>query len=510
MTIRHFALCYLLCSLISCSPSSESQKAAQSPPNIVFILADDLGYGDLSCYSTESKIPTLNLDRLASEGIRFTDAHTPSAVCTPTRYGILTGRYCWRSRLPTGVVRGYGPAIIEEERTTVASLLQEKGYHTACVGKWHLGVDWAIKGETGPLEEQRLQHRYSDTDELLPNAVDFSRPVHDGPNDHGFDYSWVLPASLDMDPYCYLQNGKAVTPPDTFTPGNDLNTGYTEAFWREGKIAADFDFYEVLPTFIRQSKQYLSERAQTKQPFFLYLPLASPHTPWVPKPPFAGSTEVGSYGDFVRMVDDYVGQVLAAIDSLGLRDNTLVVFTSDNGPFWRPNMIERYGHDASGIYRGMKADIWDGGHRVPLIVRWPGNIAAGTQSDQLIGLTDFLATAAAVAGRELKPGEGEDSYNMLPVLLGESAAPIRTTLIQQSSQGHMAIRKGKWKLIPLRGSGGFSEPQTYEPKPGEPQGQLYDLDADPREENNLYDAQPEVVEELAGLLQAQMTAKGSR
>lgn len=507
MKLRYVCLGILITTLIACTPSTETQS---SPPNIVIILADDLGYGDLGCYNEQSLIPTPHLDQFATQSMRFTDAHSPSAVCTPTRYGVMTGRYCWRSNLPTGVVQGYGPAVIQRGRTTVASMLQQKGYHTAVVGKWHLGVDWAIKGETAP-DEQRLQHRYTAADELAPDTVDFSRAVHDGPVQHGFDYSWILPASLDMQPYCYLENNQLVTPPTDFTPGNDLNTGYTEAFWREGKIAPDFDFYQVMPTFLQKSITYITERAEQEQPFFLYLPLASPHTPWVATPEFQGTTEVGNYGDFVSMVDASVGELLATLETLGIAENTLVIFTSDNGPYWRPNMIEKYGHKASGNLRGMKADIWDGGHRVPFMVRWPGQIEAGSQSDQLIGLTDILATAAAITSSELSSTTGEDSYNFLPILLGESRdASVRETIIHQSSKGHMAIRKGKWKLIPKRGSGGFSAPRTYEPQAGEAIGQLYDMEADPSEVNNLYDSNPEIVAELSALLTQDITAGFSR
>lgn len=507
MKLNYIFSAILLAGLMACTPPVPSTPA---PPNILIILADDLGYGDLGSYNDSSKIPTPHLDQFATQSMRFTDAHSPSAVCTPTRYGVMTGRYCWRSNLPTGVVQGYGPAVIQRDRTTVAALLQQKGYHTAVVGKWHLGVDWAIKGEEAPIG-QRLQHRYTAADELAPDTVDFSRAVHDGPAQHGFDYSWILPASLDMQPYCYLENNELVTQPTDITPGNDLNTGYTEAFWREGKIAPDFDFYQVMPTFLQKSIDYITERAQQEQPFFLYLPLASPHTPWVATPEFQGTTEVGNYGDFVSMVDASVGELLTTLETLGIAENTLVIFTSDNGPYWRPNMIEKYGHKASGNLRGMKADIWDGGHRVPFIVRWPGQVEAGSQSDQLIGLTDILATTAAITSSELPATVGEDSYNFLPVLLGESGdGAIRETIIHQSSKGHMAIRKGKWKLIPKRGSGGFSAPRTYEPQEGEAMGQLYDMEADPSESNNLYDAHPEIVAELSARLTQDIDAGFSR
>jgi arylsulfatase A-like enzyme len=494
--------------LVSC----ESNKGAKrdgaidvNRPNIVYILADDLGYGDVSAYNPGSKIPTPHIDRLAGEGMRFTDAHSPSSVCTPTRYGILTGRYCWRSKLPQGVLQGYGRALIEKDRETVASLLKKHNYVTGVVGKWHLGLDWVLK----PEYEQAIEDGLTDTNDLgmvrtMKSAfIDFRSKPTDGPLDHGFDYSFILPASLDMEPYCYLENDELTELPTEQTEGNDLNTGYTGAFWRPGLIAPSFDFYQVLPTFTDKAIQFIENQRHDARPFFLYLALAAPHTPWVPGDSYFGTAEAGSYGDFVHMVDAHIGRVLESLESTGLKDNTLVIFTSDNGPYWRPPMIERYHHRAAHYLRGMKGDIWEGGHRVPFIARWPGRIPKGAKCETTTALTNFMATAAEIVGAEADAVIGEDSYSILPNLIGESTEPSgQQAVIHHSSRAVFAIRKGQWKLVQGRGSGGFSPPARYEPKPGEPTGQLYDLENDISEQRNLFDENPEVVGELTELLES--------
>ncbi len=476
---------------------------SQSTPNIIYILADDLGYGDVSAYNPESRIQTKNIDKLAAEGMRFTDAHSPSSVCTPTRYGILTGRYCWRSRLPQGVLRGYGRALIEVDRPTVASFLQSHGYVTGVVGKWHLGLDWVVKeGHDSALTDtSALINDLGMVQEMDPIHIDFSKKPTDGPLDHGFQYSYILPASLDMDPYCYLENDVLVEEPTDYTPGNDLNTGYTEAFWRAGKKAPGFEFDQVLPNFCDYAVQFIEEQASGDHPFFLYLPLAAPHTPWVPTTEFRSATEVGTYGDFVTMVDDAVGQILTALERTGKKDETLVIFTSDNGPFWTPELIEKYQHRSAGNLRGMKADAWEGGHRIPYIVRWPGQVAAGTQSTALTSLTHLFATIAEVLQVPVPKGYAEDSYSILPILLGTAKDVVsQPAVIHHSSRGYYAIRKGDWKYIDGLGSGGFSPPRSYDPKPGEPTGQLYNLRRDPGEMENLFSTHPGKVRELTTLL----------
>jgi len=485
----------LLCVYLFCSCQSKEKLGDHKLPNIIYILADDLGIGDVSIYNSDSKIATPNIDNLARQGMRFTEAHSPSSVCTPTRYGILTGRYCWRTRLPRGVLQGYGQALIEQEETTVAEVLKGKGYSTGVVGKWHLGLDWVLKKN----HEDSLKI-YGDRP-ILANMnsawIDFSKPPKNGPKTHGFDYSYILPASLDMEPYCYLENDVLTELPDDYTPGNDLDapSWATGAFWREGRMSKSFDFYEVLPTFIAKAKAFVQTHSEDKEPFFLYLPLAAPHTPWVPKDDYDGSSKAGQYGDFVQMVDALVGDFLNELDAIGLAENTLVILTSDNGPYWRPEFIERFDHHAAYIYRGMKADIWDGGHRIPFMVRWPGKVNAGSQSDQLTTLTNLISTVSDVTKSSLNVGEGIDSQSILPILLGDkpdNSHPV----IHHSSRGMFSIRKDNWKYIEGLGSGGFTQPAHIEPKDGDPEGQLYNMKDDPSEQNNVFDENPTIVKEL--------------
>lgn len=478
---------------VSCD--SENQKSISQLPNIVYILADDLGYGDVSAYNPDSKLATPNIDKLAGEGMRFTDAHSPSSVCTPTRYGIMTGRYCWRSKLPRGVLSGYGQSLIEQKETTVAELLKRNGYVTGVVGKWHLGLDWKLKeGHEDSLKS------YGDLP-ILTNInsdwIDFNQAPANGPTTHGFDYSYILPASLDMEPYCYLENDVLESIPDQYTPGNDLDaeSWATGAFWRAGRMSKDFDFYEVLPTFVQKAKGFISRQSNKEQPFFLYLPLAAPHTPWVPKENYNGKSGAGQYGDFVQMVDTGIGEVLDALRKNGVHENTLVFFASDNGPFWKPEFVEKFDHKAAHIYRGMKADIWDGGHRIPFIVRWPGNVAANSHSNQLTTLTNLISTIAGVVGDETKPGVGTDSYSILPVLLG-GEADNSYAVIHHSSKGMFSIRKSEWKYIEGLGSGGFSNPALVSPEEGKPRWQLYNMKDDPGEQNNLFSEHPEITKRL--------------
>jgi arylsulfatase A-like enzyme len=456
------------------APVPGAQKAAR-PPNIVFILADDLGYGDLHCYNKDSKIPTPNLDRLAGQSMRFTDAHTPSAVCTPTRYGLLTGRYSWRCKLKSGVLNGYSPMLIEPKRVTVASLLKQKGYVTAGIGKWHLGLGDGEK-------------------------TDFGKPLRPGPCSVGFDSYFGIPASLDMPPYAFIENeGVTEAPTQTIKDSAPRREG-GGGFWRGGAIAPHFKHIDVLPVITEKAIGFVRKRAMD-EPFFLYLALTGPHTPWMPTAEFRDMSKAGYYGDFVAQVDGSVGRVLKALDDAKLSDNTLLIFSSDNGAWWSPEDIKKWGHRANDGLRGQKADIWEGGHRVPFLVRWPGRVAAGSTSAELICLTDFLATVAAVVGAKLPDDAGEDSSSLLPVLRGERRdRPIHEAIVHHSADGTFGIRQGPWKLAPALGSHGFSDPKDIKPKPGEARGQLYNLDDDPREQKNLWLERPEIVARLTALL----------
>lgn len=478
---------------LSLSGCNREKEQPVSPPNIVYILADDLGYGDVSAYHSEGKIETPHIDRLAERGMRFTDAHSPSSVCTPTRYAILTGRYPWRSRKPVGVLRGYSRSLIEPERETVAGMLKNNGYETAVIGKWHLGLDWQVRREKAHLLKN---DDYGIAEEMDPEDIDFDGSVSGGPLSVGFDYSYILPASLDMPPYCYLENMKLVDKPTAHTAGSALETGYTGPFWRPGKVAPTFGFEEVLPTFISKAEDFISRQSDEK-PFFLYLPLTGPHTPWLPDSIHRGKSRAGEYGDFVQQVDDAVGQVLDAIDKKGITGQTLVIFASDNGPFWREQHIEAFGHRAAGPFRGMKADAYEGGHRIPFIVSWPPMIKAGQVSHAPTTLSNLFATCAEIIGLGSSETVPEDSYSILSVLRGKAdVVEDQPAIVHSASNGYYAVRKGDWKLIKGLGSGGFSLPKTEEAIPGGPQGQLFNLLKDSLETENVYIQHPDKVNEL--------------
>ncbi len=452
-------------------------------PNIIFILADDLGYGDPGCNNPDSKIPTPHLDQLAREGMRFTDAHSGSAVCTPTRYGVLTGRYCWRTRLKGHVLWGYSPPLLEPSRPTVASLLHDEGYATACVGKWHLGLGWQTTDG----------YRFSDRSDETGETVDYRRPVTDGPCDHGFDYFFGIPASLDMVPYVYLENDRVTDP----RIGRIEGRGGL-AFYRAGPAAPGFDHEQTLPLLTERATAWIDRHAETRSldPFFLYFPLPAPHTPVLPIDEYRGVSGAGEYGDFVAQVDGTVGEIIEALDRHGLTENTLIIFTSDNGSTMTP--MTDYDHLPNDDLRGRKSDVWDGGHRIPFLARWPEVIGAGTESDETLCLTDLMATCAAITGTTLPEDTGEDSYDMLPALRGSAGgSPIREATIHHSIEGMFAIRAGRWKMIEGRGSGGWTGGGEDDPAPG----QLYDMTADLEEKRNLYGERPEVVARLGVLLE---------
>ncbi|MDX8339989.1 arylsulfatase [Draconibacterium sp. IB214405] len=480
-------LCLIVFLFINaCSTKTDVQQH----PNIIYILADDLGYGDISALNEQGKINTPNIDKLAAEGIQFTDAHTSSAVCTPTRYGILTGRYNWRSTLKSGVLTGKSKALIPSDRKTVAKLLQENNYTTAFIGKWHLGWDWALKND-----EDNGGEGWTPTDF---DNIDFSKPIKNGPKELGFDYSYGHSGSLDMAPYVYVENGMPTQVPDTFT----VNTG-KYSWWRKGPTSADFIHEDVTPNFFRKSFKYISEISKQEKPFFLYLALPSPHTPILPTEEWQGKSGLNPYGDFVMEIDNYMGQLQKVITDAGIEENTIVIFTSDNGcsPAAKIDELTAKGHYPSYIYRGHKADIFEGGHRVPFMVKWPAGIAPGLISGQTICTTDLMATCADIINTPLADNEGEDSFSMLP-LFEATNQPIREATVHHSINGSFAIRKGAWKLIMCPGSGGWSFP-----KPGNkevidtlPKYQLYNLETDPGETKNLYSANPEKTDELKTLL----------
>ncbi|CAM4345447.1 arylsulfatase [Zobellia roscoffensis] len=466
-------------------------------PNIVYILADDMGYGDLSSLNPKSGIQTPNMDKIVEEGMYFTDAHSNSAVCTPTRYGILTGRYAWRSRLKEGVLWGYDPPLIEDNRTTVASFLSDNGYRTACIGKWHLGLGWHAKDTAKPIAKYEWDKVFK---EGADSNVDFSKQVN-GPNTLGFDYSYIIPSSLDMTPYLYLENEKATELPTAYTSGKSADKDGRGVFWRAGEVAPNFNFHNVLEHLTDKTTDYIKKQKNSKKPFFIYFPLTAPHTPWLPTEAVNGKSNAGRYGDFVTLVDNTVGKVLQALEKSGQAENTLIIVTSDNGSNWTEDDKKEFAHRANYIYRGQKADIYEGGHRIPFIARWPGTIEAGSVSNQVMCTTDLLATLSGIIGKELPNYSGEDSYNMLPALTGNAKEQIRDYTVHHSLNGFFAIRKGPWKFTTSLGSGGFSKPDLIASEKGGPSATLFNLEEDPEETKNRYNEYPEVVEELLVLLE---------
>lgn len=431
---------FVLCSL--------SSVAALAKPNIVFIMADDMGVGDIRALNPNSTIPTPHLDRMAGEGMTFTDAHSPSAVCTPTRYGVMTGRYCWRSSLTRGVLNGYGAPLIETDRPTVASALRELGYTTGIVGKWHLGLG------------------FQKTD----GEWDWNKPLTYSPIDLGFDYSLVIPASLDFPPYVYVEGHQITGKPNRIQEAQSF-----PAYLRKGELGSDFSIVDCLDVLTDKAADYIEDKANGDKPFFLYFPLTAPHKPAWPHPRFEGKSGLGPYGDFVIQVDETVGRILDTIDEAGISEETLIFYTSDNGSYMyryqdrnRPDhvgdaSIQGYfegHHTANGSLRGTKADIWEAGHRVPFLVQWKGTVKAGSKTARTITHTDFYATAVSVAGGELPSSKeaAQDSFDFSPLFLGKPKGWKRAPVIHHSGGAMFAVRDGAWKLVLGNGSGGREKP----------------------------------------------------
>jgi len=456
-------------------------------PNILVILVDDMGYGDAGCFNPDSKIATPYIDKLSAEGMMFRDAHAPGPLCHMSRYGLLTGRYPFRTDVTVWPTK----PLIKEGQMTIASLLKSQGYYTAMVGKWHLGFE-----ETG-----------------------YENPLPGGPVDRGFDSYIGIRASTDIPPYFYIRGDKAVLPPTNYIEAVS-SEGWTSIqgeFSRAGGISPDLTLEGVLPRFsdeaIEVIESHCKDRSRADKPLMLYLAYPAPHTPWLPSEEFVGKSEASMYGDFMMMVDDEIGRVLKALEKEGMKDDTLVIFTSDNGPVWYDQDVERLGHDSAGGLRGMKSDAWEGGHRMPFIARWPGSVEAGTSTDQLVCFTDLMATFADILEVQLPPNAGPDSFSFLPAMTGQKSynTPVRKAVVMKSgSGGLMTIRSGDWKFIDGRGSGGFSDRgvrggdpladdgvnRQAAPKPQGPAGQLYNMKNDLGETRNLYTDRPEIVDRL--------------
>jgi len=476
-------------------------SAAEQQPNILLILADDLGYGDVRCYNPESKIPTPHLDKMAAEGMRFTDAHSPATVCTPTRYSLLTGRMSFRTGMEKVFTGVRGPCLIEADRLTLPQMLREQGYTTACIGKWHIGMSFHDK-------EGKLI-----TDGTIEGVkqIDYSRSIPDGPIHRGFDHFFgtvCCPTTSWL--YAYVEGDRIPVPATGIIDRSGLpRHPYSHA--RSGMIAEGFDLEEADLLFLEKSKQFLKNHVQTKpgKPFFLFHSMQAVHLPSLPADKYKGKTKAGPHGDFLFEMDDVIGQLLDTLKELKLDDNTLVIFASDNGPEVTSIVYMRkdHGHDGARPWRGMKRDQWEGGHRTPFIVRWPGKIKAGTTSDQLLSLTDIMATCAALTDAKLPHDAAEDSYNMLPVMLGNHGdKPVRRHLLTQTPTLKLAIRDGQWKYLDHQGSGGNHYHRSHmqdfvleEKDPAAP-GQLYNLASDPGETENLYSKHPEIVSKLKAKL----------
>ncbi len=468
-------------------------------PNIIIILADDLGYGDPQVYNSDSKIPTPNIDRLASEGMRFTDAHSPSSVCTPTRYGLLTGRYAWRTELKKSVLWMWDKPLIATDRLTFPKMLKAKNYSTACIGKWHLGWRWPSNEGDGYMNDSISIGDYNlkGRNELW-EKIDFSKEIGGGPLEAGFDYYFGDDVP-NFAPYTFFENNKLVKIPDRNKP-EDMYGG-------PGPMSEGWVLEQVMPEITTRAVKYIEEQAQHDQPFFLYFALTAPHTPIAPTDNFKGKSQAGLYGDFVNEVDWAVGQIIDVLKKSGQYENTLLFFTSDNGSPQRDgtNMggaiasVKRYGHDPSKPWRGMKADIWEGGHRVPFIVSWPDNITANTVSTQIVCLTDIISSVASILKISVGKDVMEDSYDISPVFFGNDK-PVRESIVHHSIDGTFSIRKDNWKLIMGKDSGGFSKGIKTEGIPVDTDGQLYNLSEDPSEQMNLYAELPGKVKALTILL----------
>ena len=469
--MRFFYVKLVFIMFMSVAWAGHAQKKSKQP-NIVLIVCDDLGYGEVQALAPEtSKIKTPSIDQLSREGMVFTDAHAGASVCTPTRYGIMTGRYSWRTKLQSGVVQGFAPNLIKEDRPTIGNFLKDQGYHTALIGKWHLNFQYL-----DPITKKAIENK-SKNDLPPVGAI-----IPDGPINRGFDYYHGFHHAKDM---------KAVIEND--------------------EVILYDDEINMLPRLTTKSVEYINKQAKNKdgKPFFLYVPLGSPHTPIVPSKEWQGKSGIGDYADFVMQTDATVGAITNALKANGLSENTLVIFTSDNGTSKAADIedLAKQGHIVSAGFRGSKSDLWDGGHRVPFIVKWPNKVKPSSTNNELICLTDIFATFSEITDVTLPSKAGEDSVSFLSALKGSSIKSTRAGVIHHSISGHFAYRLGKWKLLLAKGSGGWSSPRENE-SVDMPKAQLYDLENDPAETENLYLKRPEIVEKL--LKQLELDIKNGR
>lgn len=473
--------------------------SAQALPNVVILYADDLGYGDLGCYNQSSKIPTLHIDRLASQGIRFSDGHSSSGICTPSRYALLTGRHHWRKF--HGIVGPLGGSVFSTERLTLPEMLKEKGYNTACIGKWHLGWDWDAIRKPGARPTQSNEKKV-----WGPTAFDWSLAIPDGPLAHGFD-SYFGDTVINFPPYAWIENDHLVKAPDTLMDTSKWKT-IKEGRWecRPGPMVSDWNPYDVMPTLTKRGVDYLRSRKDQEAPFFLYFAFPGPHAPIIPNDRFDGTSQAGPYGDFVVEIDDAIGQLLQALEESGNAEDTIVLFTADNGPEkYAYARDEKFDHWSAKPLRGLKRDIYEGGHRVPLMIRWPGIVKPGRVSSALVSQIDIMATLANVTGYSLPNQQAEDSHNLVPLLKGDTDT-ARETHIHNTRQNSYAIRHGDWLLVDDRHGYMSGRNATWEAKHNYPEDdseahELYQLSSDPGQRHNLATKHPERVQQMIALIE---------
>lgn len=470
--------------LAFCAARGWAQAPARRPPNIVIVYADDMGYGDLGVQNPASKIPTPNLDRLAREGARFTDAHSSSGICTPSRYALLTGRYHWRQG--EGIVGSWGGSWFDPGRLTLAEMLRRQGYRTACIGKWHLGWNW------------RAIRRPDVKDINAPDAHDWSKPVPGGPLDHGFDYYFGDDVP-NFPPYTWMENNRVLIPPTVpVKPFPEPPEGSPEC--RPGPMAEGWRLDAVMPRLTEKTVEWIG-RQSPDRPFFLFWAWTSPHAPIVPTAEFQGKSQAGPYGDYVHQSDAHLGRVLQALKDRGLEENTLVIFTADNGPErYAYARITKTGHDSRGPLRGIKRDVWEGGHRVPFLLRWPGVVKPGTVNDQLISQVDVMATVAHLVDFPLPDTAAEDSHDLLPLLRGETETSPRTTIVHRTSGKPWAIRHGDWVYIDSPTGALQEEPEFLGYMPNPDSAVLTNLKQDFAQRKNLLAEHPEKAGELRALM----------
>ncbi|MEX0314628.1 MAG: arylsulfatase [Allomuricauda sp.] len=478
--------------------SRDSEK-----PNVVIIYADDMGYGDLNNQNSNSKIPTPNLDQLTKDGMRFTDAHSGSTVCSPSRYTLLTGRYHWRGYLKKGIVRAWGDPAIEDGRLTLASMLKSEGYHTGAIGKWHLGMIYPFKDGIGQNDPNKPEWRDGESKKYHPEDFNWDQPVKRGPTSVGFDY-YFGDGTINFPPYMWMENDKLLGVPTKMLDNGREETA--EGSWecRPGPAMENWNIPEV-PIKLTEKAVYWIKEQNKDHPFFLYFALPSPHAPIVPAKQFHGKSEAGGYGDYMFQTDWMVGQVMDALKAKGFENNTLVIFTSDNGPeLYAYNRIKKYEHYSMGDWRGLKRDLWEGGHRVPFIVKYPGKIQKNSINNNLVSQVDILATVADIVEYELPENAAEDSKDFSKGLFTEEKPANRDELVYHAVNGKFAIRKGDWVLIENETGSVTKEPKWIKEKnnsqPDNTPLVLYNIKEDPGEQENLYTQFPDKVKELQMLL----------